>query len=397
MTNSQGLTAGIVLGVLLRIIHTFSSLGSLDALIWFRWVELVERVGVLESYRYSDLMNHPPLALWVAQYSGRVGLFFGLEFQDSFRLLQTAADIVSAVVLFKLVSRFGSFSGATPLQVSLLFFLSPASIFVSGFHCNSDPLMIMLLLLAILEASEKRAAAAGLLIAASVGIKIIALVALPFLFLVLRGRKRVVFLTLAVLGGFVVFLPGILVSGPVFLRNVFGYSGMVTGWGLRLLAGWASVGAFEFVGRALVIALLVALSTVLFAEWRRSSHRGEMDRMRLPAVIGLSYLVVLILAAGFGVQYLFWLLPFLSLQLQRRAAILLHGLISAFVFALYTVWAEGWPWWYAPGNTVSPAGGAFVARVGITLWIALVIAAIAAARKLYRRRSGVTGTSLPPT
>src|SRR5436190_5785015 len=100
------------------------------------WAHIAERFGVGRAYLYGQYLNHPPLALWIAASADRIGRLVGLEFPDVFRLLQTIADMVTATILYKI---------SKSREVAAFFFASPATIFLSGFHCNSDPTMMALL------------------------------------------------------------------------------------------------------------------------------------------------------------------------------------------------------------------------------------------------------------
>jgi glycosyl transferase family 87 len=361
----------IVSGTILRLVHIFTSLGTVDALIWFRWVELIERVGILQSYRYSELMNHPPLALLVAKATHRLGNLAGLEFQDSFRLLQTAADVVTAFSLARIVRRVGD----APSYAPVLFFLSPAAIFISGFHCNSDPLMTMLLVLAIEAAIAGQPMPAGIAIAASAGIKIVPLLLIPFVLLAFRGRARIVFVAATAVTGALIFVPALVAAGPLFVRHVFGWTGMPVGWGLRYLALATHADALLAAERVLPAVTIAILALLWFRE------RRGIEPARLLPITALVLLILLVLARGFGVQYLFWLLPFLGFLFERRKALALHGIMAVFVFMIYTAWSQGWPWWYADATR---AAGGYVAEVGFLMWLAFVAAAVAGARKLLR-------------
>jgi len=363
----------IVAGSAARILQTATSLGSFDALLWYRWVELIDRVGILHSYLYSAYMNHPPLALLVAQVTNRIGVACGLELSDSFRYLQAAADVVTTLVLLRIARRLGV---AHATEHALMFFLSPAVIFISAFHCNSDPLMMMFVAIAVAAVLEERPALAGLALAAGIGIKILPLLVAPLLLLACRGRAaRIRFAAVAAAATLAIFLPGLVYAGPQFVRQVFGYSGMPTGWGFRIagehlrrLTGWDGLVTLT---RYAGIVTVIAVAALWVLEARRT---GSTTAPRLPALVAVTYLLVLFLAPGFGVQYLFWPLPFLAFALDRRLALLLHGIAAIFTFALYTSWAHGWPWWFAEGHP-TPADLRMVSAIGLVLWIAIGFAA----------------------
>jgi uncharacterized membrane protein len=364
----------IVAGTLLRILQTATSLGSLDAMLWYRFAEILDRVGVLGAYEETKLMNHPPLVLAIAQVTNRIGVAFGLEFQDAFRLLQIAADVVTAFVLVRIVRR---------LQVApyapLLFFLSPAVLFISAFHCNSDPLMMMFVVIAAAAAIEERPVIAGLALACAVGIKIVPLLIGPLFLFALRGKRaRLQFLGACVAAAAVIFVPALVVSGSTFVRQVFGYTGFVRAWGIPLLAHvlHATTGVQVPLGW-LPFALVGALAALWW--FRRNSAASD-----LPALIATTYLMVLFLAPGFGVQYLYWPLPFLALALPRWAAIAFHAVVSAYVFALYTMWSQGWPWWYGD-SAGSVEVQELLSKSGLALWVVIGLAAAVALRTTKRR------------
>lgn len=368
----------IVAGTLLRILQTATSLGSLDAMLWYRFAEILDRVGILGAYGETTLMNHPPLVLAIARVTNRIGVAFGLEFQDTFRLLQIAADVVTAFVLVRIVGRLN----VAP-YAPLMFFLSPAVLFISAFHCNSDPLMMMFVVLAAAAAIEERPVLAGLALACAVGIKIVPLLIGPLFLFAFRGtRARLQFLGTCVAGAAVIFGPALVVSGPTFVQQVFGYTGFVRAWGIPLLAHvlHAKTGVQVPMGW-----LPFALVGALMAVWWLTRNSGAA---RLPALIASTYLMVLFLAPGFGVQYLYWPLPFLAFALPRAAAIAFHAIVSVYVFALYTVWSQGWPWWF--GDSAGSVGAQeMLSKGGLALWVAIGVGAVVGLRRSRTTRDDV--------
>ncbi len=380
--------AAIALGTLLRLVQLATSLGTLDALLWFNWATLIERVGILRSYQYNAMMNHPPLVLLIARGVNAIGSACGLEFNDSFRLLQCAADVVTALLLVGIARTFGA---KNEYAAAAMFFLSPAAIFISAFHCNSDPLMMMLLTAAVLMVVRERPAIAGVLLALAVGIKIVPLLVGPLLLFALRGTKaRLLFLATAAVTSAIIFVPGIVVSGPLFLRRVFGYTGSPTGWGWMLLGvligKLTGFRGLALAAQYLTYVMVAALGALWVAEWKRDDRRERLVQM-----VGVGYLVVLFLARGFAVQYLFWILPWLGFTLPRRAALALHGLVSVLLFMLYTFWSYGWPWWFARASR-TPQEGAIAAYVGLVVWAAMGAAALYSIRRRYSSSS----SSSPP-
>jgi hypothetical protein len=360
-TRRRLLVAGVTAGMFLRILHTITSIGSPDAVLWFRNVEMVELAGFFPAYVESSHLNHPPLAMLLAVAVTRLGALFGLLLPDSFRLLQIAADLVTCWMLARIASRLS----ADAVAVCLMFALSPAAIFVTGFHCNSDPLMTMFGVVAVAMLIENRPIVAGLALAAGAGIKIPILLLFPVLWIHARGAQRLKFLGACAAGGGAIFLPPLIAVGYPFLERVLLYTGTETAWGLPYV--WSELGSIISglppIRSALRWLLLAALGTVWLTEWAAIRRGGMPAPRRLPALTGVTILTMLFLAPGFGVQYLFWPLPWLALAFPARAALLLHGAFSLFLFGIYTAWSEEWPWWFAGGGS----GPEFV-WAGVAVW-----------------------------
>lgn len=379
MSNERRLLiVAVVSGTLLRILQTATSLGSLDAMLWYRFAGILDRVGVLGAYTASPLMNHPPLALVIARVTNAIGLAAGLEFQDSFRFLQIAADVVTALVLVR-IARHRSPS----LFPALLFFLSPAVLFISAFHCNSDPLMMMFVVLAVAAVLEERPVLAGLALACAVGIKVVPLFAGPlFLIALNQKRARLQFLAAAVGGAAVIFGPAIAVHGTLFLERVFGYTGFVRGWGIPLLAHVLRAKTGIDVPLTFFPFVLIAAVGAL---WISERQRKAFEPHRLPALVSIVFLLVLVFAPGYGIQYLYWPLPFLAFALSRRMAVAFHAVVSAYLFAVYTAWSGGWPWWFAEKER-SPRIAEAISKTGLVVWVVVVIAAVMAVRRSRESR-----------
>jgi hypothetical protein len=364
------LLAGLATGLSIRFLYVATSLGTLDALLWYRWVELIEKVGIFQAYLYSDLLNHPPFALLIARATSRVGALFSLEFNDSFRLLQSAAEVVSAFVLVALARR----CDLEERYVALIYFLSPVSIWISGFHCNSDPLMLMFLLLSLSLMLKGRPGMSGLTFAAACGIKIVPIFAIPFMFAALRdARQRRIFMTAFIAGGLAIFGPGLIFTGPVFIKNIFGYTGMPTAWGLTYLLGRLAAALNEprllLLSRGLTPLLVTVWLTLAAFSWRRWRRLTDFQPRELLAAIGTMFLIVIFIAPGFGVQYLLWPLPFLPFILRKPLAVGLHLIFSIVLFVCYTVWSDGWPWTFADGSEKGTVPAETL--VGFMAWLAI--------------------------
>jgi hypothetical protein len=180
-----------------------------------------------------------------------------------------------------------------------------------------------------------------------------------------------------------IFLPGLIAVGPAFIDSIFGYTGLVrNSWGIPLLRFLIDRG--EGVP-GLTLVLIAAAAAIWTWEARRVAGGTGSNAKRLLALIGLIYLVLIFFAPGFGVQYLYWPLPFLAFALPRMFAAVVHGAVSAYLFATYTMWSGGWPWWFA-GQSSSPEANAILGKTGIALWVMFGIAAIVALARFRRAR-----------
>ena len=377
------LVCGIAFGLILRAVQLATSIGTVDASNWLRHILYVDQLGVLGAYPASRLINHPTLGLEIAYWSWKLGAALGVHFFDVFRALMSIADVVTALALVAIARRVG----VKRNWPALVFFLSPAAVFISAFHCNSDPLMVMFVVLALLATVKERPIAAGVLIACAVGIKIIAFAALPLLLFGFRGWKaRARFLVAAAVVGALVFVPPVIVSGWVAIRNIFGYTGWRGAWGVHLLLNVIGFAIPQVVPRDSSVFLTPLLIGSMLALWGIEARRAwsdATDPQRLIRAVGLAFLLVLFLGPGFGVQYLMWILPYPAFFLRRAQTLILHALVSAFLFAVYTSWSNGWPWLWASGSTNPVWVGAF----GLVVWGAIGWAVVTGARASFATRA----------
>lgn len=374
----------MVAGIAARIILTATTLGTNDAVFMIVYADLAEKYGVAHAYVREHGLNHPPLALlllfkWLARFARGIGA----EFPNVLRYVQSIADVVTAAALVGIAKVVG----APPRRTALLFFLCPAAIFISAFHCNTDATMVALITCAVLAAIRGRAATAGVIIGLACGIKIVPLFVVPFFFLALTRRFRFAAVFAATLAA--IFVPPVVIAGPAVLRSVFGYDAYSGKWGvtaLFLLLRQHSSGALaEFFfrvalsyanyGKFVLLAVLVAL---FFAYVRYA--RGQQ---LLLTAVPITWLVVLFFAPGFGVQYFDWMLPLLAFALPRRWTYAMLAAASAYLFFTYSIWSGGWPWWYA--DSIAPSRlKPLVTLAGIPLWL-FVGAALARAFSSFER------------
>jgi uncharacterized membrane protein len=373
------LTIAVLVGLAARLLLVATSIGTNDVPFMLLWAKYARESGIAGAYARQWELNHPPLSLLIIHWLDLLAARTGIEFTDLLRLLQVAADMVTTAALAAIVR----IRSVTP-HPAILFVVCPAAIAISGFHCNTDPTMVALMVASILLLLRGRGFAAGLTFAAAVGIKIIPLLVLPFI--LMRRESRLRFATACAIGLTAIFAPAIAAGGPAVLRNVFGYSGFAGKWGfpalLLTVESWIAqprtTVLFQFAswyadnGRYIIAAAVIGLLVLL---WRRSDA--------LLAAVPTVLLFVLTLAPGFGIQYLLWPLPLLPWALGRRMLLILYTAISVYVLMTYTIWSRGFPWWYADSVSPSP-GKPLVTTLGLIVWSIIAVSAVNSLRRLMR-------------
>lgn len=392
MTRRSGLNPfwiALVIGVAARLALLLTSIGSNDVPFKILWAKVAREFGVA-GYAYRAGMNHPPLSIYLFYWYDFLATRLGIEYSDLFRLVQVACDVVTAAVLLWIGKRVHD--GHEP---AIFYLLMPAAIFVSGFHCNTDPMMLMFIVLATQQLFRGRYLLAGVLFGLSFGIKIVALFAVPFAFIVLtRGRWRLA--AGFALSAAAIFVPATLVGGSAVLSSVFGYPSYSGKWGLPALLltieGWMGqarqTALYQLAlwyaenGKFLVMAALVAVWILYARRYSSSDHERSLLH-----VIPIAFLVFLTLMPAYGVQYLLWPLPFLPFALNRRMYAITAGGISAYQFITYTIWSGGFPWWYADSVAPSP-WKPWVTYLGFPLWLWFGVVVVVSLRALLLKPAG---------
>ena len=383
--ESLVLLAAFVAGMALRLALLFTTVGSTDSMHVTMWGATVAKHGVAASYQLSSLINHPPASLAALAAAWRLGEALSVQTYQVVRAAQILADIITALLLVLLGRRFGRGS-----ELAVLFLLTPAVMFISAFHCNTDPTMMMFIVAAVVAMAHERPAWSGALLAAAVNVKIVPLLLVP-LFVTAAWPRLTRFVAAFAAVVAIGFVPALVQAGPIMIRNVFFYPGYAGEWGIPALLleiartfrqlGPTIVPAAKFyafsAGKLVAVASIAITSLVL---WWRSR---PISAMQLGAGVSLMLLLLLFFTAGFGVQYLLWPLPLLPLLISRRAYIIVAGVVSAWLFYTYTIWSDGFPWWFADARTHFPGTRAYIV-FGLVTWLTLGVTAAVALPRFLR-------------
>ena len=361
-----------------RVALIATTYGTNDAGFMAVSVDLVKRAGISRSYAHTAMMNHPPFSFAIMRVIDAIATAIGIAFVDVFRFVQVLADIAAATALF-FIGRETSVEHGRALALFLL--LSPGAAFISAFHCNTDATMVALVCIAASLLMRQPLISGGVL-ALATGIKIVPLLFLPMWMRATRATRFVIGFAIVFL---LIFVPPIVIGGPIVARVVFGYrGGLPHEWGIpgvafaisRLFAPARAVMTWWVAhGSWFVYAAIVGI-------WAISLRARTANFLHLTEIM---LLAILALAPGFGVQYIGWLIAFLPFAFSWRGAIAMNGAISLFLFITYTVWSGGWPWFFADITRRGPYR--WVAAVaGYTMWVIVGVALVIAIRRFSASR-----------
>jgi hypothetical protein len=289
------------------------------------------------------------------------------------------ADLGSLALLVRLLRRRLS---EPQTRVTLLWFAaSPIAVLISGFHGNTDPILMFFVLLSIdLVEGQRPAWLAGVALGVATDIKILPVLLAPAVLLSLSGmRPRLEFCLGAGAAFLVGSVPFLLVAPELVVTRVFGYTSQLGSWGLSLLAliirenarlSWLGDLYLKY-GR--ILSLCLVLGTSL---WPRPRSRRDV----LFVQAGFVMLVFVSVIPGFGVQYLVWLVPWVvGLGSGPTVAYYLAG--TAFLFSYYSTAAGTFPW-YLANSLARPAWSSTVLGLGLICWVVVCSIAFICARRL---------------
>jgi hypothetical protein len=222
--------------------------------------------------------------------------------------------------------------------LAIAFAWSPLAILTSAHHGSTDSIYAALCLLAAYCAADLDAPCwAGLALGAAINVKLIPVfVIVPMLLLFRSWRDASKFITgLAIMT--IPFIPVMIFSGRDFIRYAVAYSSVKDYWGIDQFLletahqpkfariGWDLLSFYSAIGRYLLAAAVIAFAII--ARYRRLNF--------YQAAAGAASLF-LILAPGFGVQYLIFALPVL-LAANFPAGVRYSLLGGAFLFIAYAL------------------------------------------------------------
>jgi hypothetical protein len=383
-----------------KLFLALTTTGSLDVLGFSDQLARIRELGGIGTYhttgKFGNPFNHPPFMIHVIKAMGFLADRTGIAFPFWLRLPAIVADVGSLLVVWKILERSELFPLKPPTL--LLMAACPASIMISGFHGNTDPLMILFLLLSVyLLGTKNRIWVAGIAFGMALNIKVAPLIFVPINFFYLDTMKqRIKFFAAAVAVFLAGSMPYLLQDPQVIARVVFGYGSLYGNWGWTWLALlWTHIPAtapgspYQLTGIHATIATVgkyLMLAIIYFVSWR--INRREI-RPPLFFQYGAIAFLFMFLTPGFGSQYLAWLIPWVlvlgfwpTMLYYTTSGIYLlidYGCL-AYAFAHYPICEDKRLWFYA----------------GLICWYS-VLAVLMFYRGSIKGLRGSCESALPPT
>jgi uncharacterized membrane protein len=388
-----------LVGLFIKLTIAYNTFGTNDVVTFYMFARSISEHGLEWTYRngfvfFSNypVFNHPPLTAYYLEligYLSRQHFFqtYGVTFPFLLRVPGIIADFVVVLVLLrvrKVTPRF-----RIPTWALLVFALSPVSIMVSGFHGNTDSVMVMFFMLAAYTCLRDRPVLCGIFFVLSCQIKVIPLLFFPVILFWWSTRRRALRFALPFLLLTIVLWIEPLTTFPLlFLKNVLSYGSYWGDWGitycLRLtrLPAFNGAGFFNLPRAAVGISLLlkaIIVAAVIVIGWRRR----HLPALGVVNSIAYSWVIFFIFSPAVCPQYMVWLAPFL-LILSPTFYACFTATSSIFLFLAYNSVAGGLPWFIAIAKS---SHGGF--NWSLISWVTVILGAV-----LFWKRTTTADSSL---
>jgi Gpi18-like mannosyltransferase len=372
------LVTALICATLLKLYLALAPTGSLDIAGFLDHLQKVREFGV-GAYRvrgaFNNPFNSPPAMIHVIRLWGWLADNSGIPFRFWLRLPSVLADVGTVLLVARWLTML--WPARKHVGVLMCLILCPTAILISGYHGNTDSVMIFLVLLSLYLVETTWIA--GLVFGLALCVKIVPLAFAPAILLYLPSwRKRFTFFGIAALIFVICSLPYLAQDPKAILSTVFGYSSIYGKWGWTLLAVIVSPnpsylhGIFDVQGShamfAMILKIVTMLSIVGISFWL--NHRKSKPSLFIQC--GLVTAILLFMTPGFGTQYLIWLVPFV-------AALGLRVIFWYYVTSSLVVIGE-----YACDAFAACLPPVVKPLIGFMCWLSLVVIILAYRRELQR-------------
>lgn len=390
-STSIWVVGAALVALLMKLAIALNTFGTNDVAALYMFARSLHDHGLEWTYRNgvpwssnSPVFNHPPLTAYYLQLIEALSRNeflreYGLTFPFMLRLPGIIADLVVVLVLLRISTTFNKLRA--PTWALILFALSPVSLMVSGFHGNTDPVMVMFLVVATYMCLRERPLLCGIFFALSCQIKIIPLLLLPILFFFWLSRRAALqFIIPFTLLSVAMWIQPLIMFPALFARNVLAYGSQWGTWGITYwlrLTRWPQFNVIGFSNlppAAVIVASLLKagiILAVLVIGWRRRS----LSPAAAISSVAYAWIIFLVFSPGFCAYYLIWLAPFI-LILSPAFYGWLTVTSSLFLFFFYNGLAGGFPWFIAVSRFSNPDRFNLLTPWSLWPWATLVCGVI---------------------
>ena len=375
--NSWMFVCAAGLALVLKVCLALYTIGTNDALTWDHDLLKVRTSGAERLYRegveYSSPAGwkyprqefiHPPGVVNGLRGLGVLQDASGLPLHCWLRVACAIADIGTLWVVWSV------FRGAQHRMLTMLIALSPVSILISGFHGNTDPIMICFVVVCVYSIERRRMAWSAVAFGLAVSVKLVPTIFVPTLLLSLPDwHSRIKWTGLAAVIWAACSMPYLAQEPILIFKTMLTYESARGLWGLYFLSSLLKSTALEpihtvYAPVAKWIALLAVASLPLAL---------RCFRVPLPLFFqcGMVVFLFLLLSPGFGLQYLAWTVPFVC-ALGIRPTASYYAVTGTCILTIYAAASRGMSNYYADVFNVS-----MLMRISIRLVCWVTIAVIA--------------------
>lgn len=367
--------AGLALGV--KLLLALFTTGTNDSITWDQDVMVLRAQGAAELYRNGvqyptaagnpgprQAFIHPPAMLQGLLLLDGLRTGTGIPPHVWMRIACAFADAGTLALLWVM------FPGVAYRPALILVALSPISILVSGFHGNTDPVMMFFIVLSIWLLQEESIGWAGVAFGLALGVKLVPVIFVPAVIVSIVGtRNRLKWGGAAIITWVVVSLPWLIQSPGLILRTISGYGGSTGLWGFYLITGVLRVSGYpmwyQIYAPCAKWLALGACASLPFVVKRCRPSLGLIEQC------GLIASLFLFLSPGFGLQYLAWTVPWV-IALAPCVIAQYYAVTGVFLLSVYVeaAWGNG-SRIYADLLLVD--NWKMLIEVGIICWIAMGI------------------------
>lgn len=389
------------LGVsLIKIFLALKSSGSLDVFGYTEFLTNIREAGGIGAYhrlgRAGNTFNLPPFMVYAIRLMGFLADATHLPFRFWLRFPSALADLGNLFLVWKIIERTTALK-MTPLSL-LLLTLYPGSILISGFHGNTDAVMVFFVLLSIYLLTVRNLVwLAGAAFGMALNIKIVPLMFAPAIFLFLPDmRTRAKYFVAAAAVFFVASLPYLVQDPLTIWKTVFQHRSLYGKWGwtrlvVRFVASYPPpLNSHEALSG--VHAVLAAAGKYgMLASITGASVWMNLREKKPPLFLQFGFVafIFMFLTPGFGTQYLAWLTPWMVVLGLWSAA--LYYSVSAFYISLIYLSVSSAARRVLDLTQLLPGNFYFVAE--LACWLSILIALVGYWRLLRNYREV---DALPP-